>query len=303
MKNKTFKKIILFVVVKIFLLFLLLFNTPIFSQPLAEGNSKFLGAGIDGSFPSNFDLYWNQVTPGNAGKWGSVESIRDVYQWNALDDAYFYALDREFPFKLHTLIWGQQQPAWINALDSAAQAEEIEEWIQLAAEMYPDANFVDVVNEPLLFHGAQPSYKNAMGGDGITGWDWVIWAFEKARQYFPDGTKLILNEYHILNSSYYTGLLLGLVNLLQERNLIDAIGIEGHHFELSSASVEYMRNNLDRLAATGLSIYISEFDIDLADDNAQLQEYQRLFPFLWEDLHSSHSSSSLALILKILSID
>ena len=156
------------------MLFLLLFNTPIFSQPLAEGNSKFLGAGIDGSFPSNFDLYWNQVTPGNAGKWGSVESIRDVYQWNALDDAYFYALDREFPFKLHTLIWGQQQPAWINALDSAAQAEEIEEWIQLAAEMYPDANFVDVVNEPLLFHGAQPSYKNAMGGDGITGWDWVI---------------------------------------------------------------------------------------------------------------------------------
>ena len=43
-----------------------------------------------------------------------------------------------------------------------------------------------------------------------------------------------------------------------------------------------IKNNLDKLAATGLPIYISEFEVDIADDNEQLQEYQRRFPVLWE---------------------
>jgi endo-1,4-beta-xylanase len=253
----------------------------LFAQ-LATGHDKFLGCAIDVPIPANFDTYWNQLTPGNAGKWGSVEPTRDDYSWSGLDAAFNYALNRNFPFKEHVLIWGQQQPTWINGLDSLEQAQEIEEWIQLVGSSYPEAAMVDVVNEPLLFHGAQPSYKNAMGGNGATGWDWVIWAFEKARQYFPDSTKLILNEYHILNSSYYTTLLLELVDTLQVRGLIDAIGIEGHSFELQNGTLSYMNQNLDRLAATALPVYITEFDVNMADDNDQLLEYQRLFPWLWE---------------------
>jgi endo-1,4-beta-xylanase len=265
----------------IILICLTFFTSQLFSQ-LANGHDKFLGCGQDPVIPGNFNTYWNQITPGNAGKWGSVEPSRDIYLWNNLDIVYDYAYNVDFPFKHHTLIWGQQQPSWINSLDSLGQAQEVEEWIQLVAQRYPEADFVDVVNEPLLFHGAQPSYKNALGGDGETGWDWVIWAFEKARQYFPDSTQLILNEYHILNSNYYTSLLVDLVNLLIVRDLIDAIGIEGHSFELQYVSVPYMENNLNTLAALGLPIYISEFDVNFADDTEQLEEYQRVFPFLWE---------------------
>lgn len=45
-----------------------------------------------------------------------------------------------------------------------------------------------------------------------------------------------------------------------------------------------IKNNLDKLAATGLPIYISEFEVDISDDNEQLKEYQRRFPVLWEHL-------------------
>ncbi len=267
---------------KILLVCLTLFGSQLFSQPLAEGHSKFLGNIIGGSIPANFDSYWNQVIPENSGKWVSVEIGRDMYEWGGLDAAYNYAIDRDFQYKHHTLIWGQQQPwRWLQTLDSLEQAEEVEEWIRLVGERYPEMDFVDVVNEPLPNH-APPQYKDALGGDGETGWDWVIWCFEKARQYCSDTTKLLLNEYNLLNSNYNTDQIIGIIHLLKERGLIDGIGIQGHYTELRNVQVSTINNNLDKLAATGLPIYISEFEVDLADDNAQLQEYQRIFPVLWE---------------------
>lgn len=149
-----------------------------FAQPLANGKSKFLGCSTGSTIYSSFSDYWNQVTPGNAGKWGSVEYSQDSYSWTTLDNIYNYSLTNNFPYKHHTLIWGQQQPSWITSLDSTGQRAQIEEWIQLVGARYPDMDFVDVVNEPF---NAPPAYMNALGGSGVTGWDWVITAFELAR--------------------------------------------------------------------------------------------------------------------------
>ena len=86
----------------------------------------------------NFAAYFNQVTPENAGKWGSVEATRNVMNWAQLDIAYNLAKSNGFPFRLHTLIWGAQQPAWIASLPVAEQREEIEEWFALVAARYPE---------------------------------------------------------------------------------------------------------------------------------------------------------------------
>src|SRR4030042_5028347 len=147
---------------------------------MAQNKCKFLGNIIGGSVPADFATYWNQVTPENAGKWGSVEKTRDNMTWSGLDMTYNYAKDRDFPFKHHNFVWGQQQPGWITDLTPEEQKAEVEEWIQLYGEKYSGTDFIDVVNEPLH---APPAYKNALGGDGVTGWDWVIWAFKKARYY------------------------------------------------------------------------------------------------------------------------
>ncbi len=254
-------------------------SSPLSSQPLANGHNKFLGNVIGYRTPSSFDKYWNQVTPENSGKWGSVEIGRDIYGWGGLDAAYNYAMGKNFPYKHHCLVWGQQQPGWIGSLDSAGQAEEVEEWIKLVGQRFPDMDFIDVVNEPLH---APPNYKNALGGDGVTGWDWVIWCFEKARKYCSDSTKLVLNEYSLLNDNNNTAQYLKIINLLKDRGLIDVIGIQGHYFELRSCSVSMIKSNLDKFAATGLPIHIAELDIEEADDNTQLQKYQEKFPALWE---------------------
>jgi endo-1,4-beta-xylanase len=257
-----------------------------FSQ-MAVGKGKFLGNvwGSIGSPPLNYDLYWNQITPENASKWGSVEGTRNSYNWTRVDEIYNYCLAKSYPFRFHTLIWGQQYPSWITALDSASQAQEIEEWIRLAGERYPSASFVDVVNEPLPGH-APPPFKNALGGNGATGWDWVIRSFQLARQYMVKGVKLHINEYGIINNTQATQNYLTIINLLKDRNLIDGIGVQGHRFELENADADTntIKNNLTALAATGLPIYITEFDIapsNQLNDATQLAEYQRLFPVLW----------------------
>ena len=110
----------------------------VLAQPLADGQLKFLGNALDNIMHSNYTEYWNQVTAGNAGKWGSVESSRDQYNWTQLDKIYNYAKNNNIVYKHHTLVWGSQQPGWIGSLDSANQRAEVEEWIQLVCERYPE---------------------------------------------------------------------------------------------------------------------------------------------------------------------
>ncbi|RDV14698.1 T9SS C-terminal target domain-containing protein [Pontibacter diazotrophicus] len=256
--------------------------------PIATGQPKFLGSVYSASQLPNFTAYFNQVVAENAGKWGSVEATRDVMNWTELDAAYELAKDNGFPFRMHVLIWGNQQPTWIKSLSPAEQLEEIEEWFAAVAERYPDIDFLEVVNEPTNDPPVQDpndpgsgGYMEALGGSGTTGWDWVINSFKLARKYFPD-TPLMLNDYSVENSLQNAQRYLNIINLLQAENLIDAIGIQGHAFSTRSVSVELLTQILDNYAATGLPIYITELDIDGRTDAVQLAEYQRIFPVFWE---------------------
>ncbi len=146
---------------------------------------------------------------------------------------------------------------------------------QIVCERYPDTDYIDVVNEPLH---ETPVYSNAIGGKGTTGWDWVIWAFEKAKQYCPNA-KRILNDYNILNDNVATLKYIDIINLLKSRQLIDYIGEQGHNLETTSNNA--ISNNLDKLAATGLPILISEYDVNIAADADQKAKYESQFPVLW----------------------
>lgn len=272
LRSKSFKLSMVFV-----LLSALVF--PMLAQEANAGlaDSKFLGNIVQDSVPSNFDTYWDQVTPENSTKWGSVESSRDSMNWSAADTAYNYAKSNGFPFKFHTLVWGNQEPNWVSGLSASEQRAELLEWYEAVSQRYGDSEYIDVVNEPLH---QPPSYKNAIGGDGSTGWDWVIWSFEQARQYFPNA-KLHLNDYGIISDPNAAADYVEIVNLLNDRGLIDGIGIQCHEFNMNNVAVSTMQNVLDTLAATGLPIHVSELDIS-GDDNTQLQRYQDKFPVLWE---------------------
>jgi endo-1,4-beta-xylanase len=272
--------------------------------PLATGHPKYLGniwanAQVP-STPPLFESYWNQVAPENAGKWGSVAGGGTTpdpatWNWGALDAAYALAKDNGWPFRFHVLVWGSQQPPWIDDLSEEEQLEAIENWFLAVAERYPDIERMEVVNEPIP---APPSYREALGGTGETGWDWVITAFEMAREIFPATTKLMINDYGILSGGAKLNQYLSIIDLLIERDLIDAIGVQGHHFTMQNITPTTLNNSLNTLAATGLPVVVTEYDVagrNVGDANVddpsfpqdqsdatQLETIQRTFTAIWE---------------------
>ncbi len=257
------------------------------AAPLATGQAKFLGCAYSAPQKRDFAQWWNKVTPENAGKWGEVEAARDVMVWDGLDEAYHFAREHGLPFQMHVMIWGNQQPEWIEHLPPAEQREEIEEWFAAVAARYPDLDFVEVVNEPLHDPPSKDddgggNYLEALGGAGATGWDWVIESFRLARQHFPRA-RLMINDYSITNTPADARRYRDIIVLLQREHLIDAIGVQGHSFSTApDVPMQIHRDNLDLLARTGLPIYVTELDIDGRDDAVQLANMQRVFPVFWE---------------------
>jgi endo-1,4-beta-xylanase len=261
--------------------------SPTAATPIATGQAKFLGSAYGPNQTQDFIEYWNKVTPENAGKWGEVEAVRDRMEWGPLDEAYGFAKRHGLLYHHHVLIWGNQQPEWMEKLPAAEQREEIEEWFAAVAARYPEIDWVEVVNEPLHDPPSKDddgggNYLQALGGSGESGWDWILEAYRMARRHFPDA-KLLINEYSITNQPADARRYLQIIELLQKEHLVDAIGVQGHAFSTTTErSADEHRAVLDDLAATGLPIHVTEMDIDGPTDATQLADYQRMFPVFWD---------------------
>jgi endo-1,4-beta-xylanase len=233
-----------------------------------------------GQIPSNYSMYWDQITPENEGKWGSVEGTQGKYNWSALDKIHDYAKQNNMPFKQHNFVWGSQQPSWIGGLSQADQKAAVEDWIKQFCTRYPDTQMIDVLNEPPPH--TTPPYLAALGGSGSTGYDWVVTIFKWARQYCPSSI-LIVNDYNIIEQSGDNNNMIKLVTSAMKGGApIDAIGAQAHGLGSASASTTQMY--IDKLASsTGIPLVISEFDLNIADDNQQKNQMQSLFTMFWND--------------------
>jgi endo-1,4-beta-xylanase len=260
--------------------------------PIATGKAKFLGsAWSPGPLTADFANYFNKISPENAGKWGSAEPQRDVFNWTDLDTAYNLAKNNGWPFHFHVLVWGNQQPNWIDELPVEEQLAEIHEWFAAVAARYPDIDILEVANEPLhdppcTRENGGGGYCEALGGTGARGtpaeWTWVMNSFRLARQYFPRA-KLMLNDYSIENETPQTTRYINLIHMLKSERLIDIIGLQGHAFSQSEAPpMATYRANLDRIAQIGLPIQVTELDVDGTDDEVQLFNMRKIFPIYWD---------------------
>jgi GH35 family endo-1,4-beta-xylanase len=224
----------------------------------------------NGNVRSDFLQYWDQITPENEGKWASVEGTRDVYDWSGLDRAYNFAKQNNIPFKQHTFVWGNQSPGWINGLSASEQAAEIEEWIRDYCARYPDTEMIDVVNEATPGHAPAGYAQNAFGNN------WIIRVFQLARQYCPNSI-LILNDYNVL--SWDTNAFIQMATPAVNAGVVDALGAQGHGLE--GQSLSSLQSKLNQVAALGLPIYISEYDVARTNDQEQLSIMQQQFPLFY----------------------
>jgi endo-1,4-beta-xylanase len=237
-------------------------------------SAKYLGNIAGNPVPDSFATYWNQMIAENGCKWGTVQNQKGSFNWGECDAVYNYSRQHGYPFAYHVFVWGSQEPGFIN---SATESDLIA-FMQAAASRYTSIDTVQVVNEALH---APSSMRNALGGSGSSGWDWIIRAFELARQYVPAG-KYIINDYGIISDPNEARQYVEIINLLKNRNLVDGIGIQCHQFNVNNVDASTARSVLDTLAATGLPIYVTEFDANGNSETEQANIYKRVFPVLWE---------------------
>lgn len=226
-----------------------------------------------------FHQLWDQITPENESKWESVEGRnRGSYNWRSTDEIYKYAKNHGILLKWHTLVWGSQYPQWMNKLSEEDQYEAIVEWMDAVKERYPDLPMIDVVNEAISGHAPAP-YKAALGGDGKTGYDWIIKAFEMAHERWPDAI-LIYNDYNTFQ--WNTDQFIDLVTTIRDAGApIDAYGCQSH--DLTDCSESNFKKSMDKLQkALKMPMYSTEYDIGTADDNLQLKRYKEQIPYMWE---------------------
>ena len=233
------------------------------------------GGGVDPYYK-----LWNQVTPENESKWGSVEGTRGSFNWGC-DTPFNYAKKYGFTYKFHAFVWGAQYPNWFtNSLSISERYKAIVTWFDAVKKKYPELPMIDVVNEAVGMHQqGNPLMKESLGGGGKTGYDWLIRAFEMAYERYPDAI-LIYNDYNTFQHD--TNSYLELVRTLRDFGApIDAYGNQSH--DVNDISVEKLKSSMKTLNdGLKMPMYITELDIDIADDNKQKKQYEDIFPIMWE---------------------
>jgi len=229
-----------------------------------------------------FSNYWNQVTPENATKWGSVQEDRSKFNWDGADKAFKYAKSNGFPFKFHTFIWGAQFPGWIKNLSQGERYTAIINWMDEAKRHFPNLEVIDVVNEAIDGHQQDtPIIKEALGGGGKTGYDWIIKAFELVHERWPNAI-LVYNDYNVLrwDKEKFVNLLKALCDAGAP---IDAYGCQAHSFTLNEISKNELQNNMAYIQnAIKIPMYITEYDINFNNDADQKRKYEEQIPLFWE---------------------
>jgi endo-1,4-beta-xylanase len=247
----------------------------------SPGTTKKFVGNIDtrGSIRSDFKTYWDQFSPENAGKWGSVQGGgQSSFSWNSLDAMYKYCNDNNIIFKQHCFVWGAQQPTWTDSLSTSNGPSAVQNWMKTYCQRYPKVAIIDVVNEPPPH--TTPKYANAIGGGTNGTWEWIANAFKWAREACPNAI-LVLNDYNNAELSGDAQHTSDIVNAIKKLNApIDAVGCQLHGASNSGSSG--LKTNIDKIGnLTGLPIYITEYDINVADDNQQKTRYQDHITMFW----------------------
>ena len=247
----------------------------------SAGDRLFVGTAVDDRALQDEPGYrevltgqFSSVTPENAMKWAVLEPERGRVDWKGADRLVDFAVEHGQAVRGHTLVWFGQNPGWVDALKGDELRQVVREHIRTTMERYRRrVGIWDVVNEPFEDDGnrRQSVFQRELG-DG-----WVEDAFRTARVADADA-KLYLNEIGAEAPGPKSDALFALVKQLQAGGVpIDGVGFQAHFTR--DGVPDGFRANLERFAALGLDVAITEADValKLPAGRAALRKQARTF--------------------------
>jgi endo-1,4-beta-xylanase len=227
---------------------------------------------VSGRDPQAVDLilkHFNTLTPDNDLKPESLHPRPDVWNFERADRYVDFAVAHDMFVMGHTLCWHNQTPDffWNDESGHPKSHDELVETLRsyietVCAHFKGRVDAWDVLNEIVSEEGG---YRNrgwvkAFGGEEY-GDEIVKTVFRFAEQYAPD-TELYYNEFNVWRPSKLEGVL-HIVKMLQEEGIrIDGVGIQSH-WGLNYPKNHYVEEAIEKIAALGVKVMITEIDIDV----------------------------------------
>ena len=212
-----------------------------------------------------------------------------------------FAQDNGLQLRGHTLVWHSQTPRWFFAEgwsvspDAPLVSREvmlrrmenyIHDMIDWVNSRYPGVVYAwDVVNEAI-----EPAHGHPDGlrtQDSLwyqtIGEDFIEQAFAFARKYAAPDQKLFYNDYNCYQKNKI-GPLRSLLKKLRDQGNLDGLGLQSHLGEDSPSTMDY-ENALTVYGSLGITLQVTELDINTADDSLLGQmrlavRYRSLFALL-----------------------
>jgi GH35 family endo-1,4-beta-xylanase len=245
--------------------------------------NTYLGSPTNGfrtTFQQKLNQDFNAIVPGNAGKWGNDEPVRNSPSMGGVDAMLNYAQAHNMQVRMHNLIWGSnpdgtdtgQQPTWVinssthnGLLDlastgNATAAADLRNAISSRIDYYVGDgaggnadralkyNEVDVYNES--YHTGEgalssvPNYWSAYGATGVAG------IYNEVKQAIASAgatTKVYTNEYGVLGDNGYANTYLQNIEEIRAAGIAAGYGdvVEGKPITLTEFGVAAGVSQLD----------------------------------------------------------
>ena len=203
---------------------------------------------------------FGSLTPENQLKWEVVHPERDRYEFGPADSIVEFAEEQGIPVRGHTLMWHNQNPAWLTGPDITDDElrEILREHITTVVGRYAGRiGEWDVANEIFDDSGVLRTENPFIGRLGI---DIVADAFRWAHEADPEAV-LYLNDYNVEaigpKSDAYVALA---EELLADGVPLGGFGVQGH-LALQYPYPASLEANLQRFADLGLDVAITELDV------------------------------------------
>ncbi len=244
-------------------------------RSLAEARGLLIGTAVDAGVlfdtlePDYAKILFrdfNAITPENAMKFSGLSGARGQYNFGLTDSLVGVALKNNQVVRGHTLVWHEQLPNWLLKEISAKPPtrDEMLKLLELHIKTVV-GHFAgkigdwDVVNEAVTEAGAlrDTPWSRAIGSD------YIARAFRLARAADPKA-KLCYNDFNTEGINAKSDGVYALVKDLKAQGVpIDCVGFQTHVDSTFSADAVRMPQNLERFAALGLEVQLTEIDVQL----------------------------------------
>ncbi len=203
---------------------------------------------------------FNFMTPENAMKWDATEPSQNNFTFSQADQHVAFAQTNNMKIHGHTLVWHNQLPGWVanGSWTSATLTSVMYNHIDKVMNHWADGQIAvwDVVNEAFNDDGSRRSsvFQNVIGNS------YIELAFQRARAADPQ-TRLVYNDYNIETVNSKSTAVYNMLADFKNRGIpVDGVGLQMH---LTNGGLDYnsLATNMQRFAALGLEIYITEMDV------------------------------------------